>query len=283
MNKQKGNNMDKKNICFIIMPFASEYNELYENYLKRLVEHQLKSVKCFRVDEYHSAMKKKTEVIEERIKGCKFAIADITEKNPNVYYEIGYARALGKTVILIKNKHIGKLPFDIRDLEVLIYDRDKIGYNDINKQILASLENDFGDLIKSTKHNIVQNINSNSIIGKWCGRYWIKNVEHNVTLYIDKDEKEEYSAWCYVDITNKGLNYLIRETMHYNQELDGLDWRDGEWVEFIGTTYTNKTNNRLDYWMDAYAINKETEGEYLCTKIWDKVNQTKQDVLFKRV
>lgn len=61
--------MDKKNICFIIMPFASEYNELYENYLKRLVEHQLKSVKCFRVDEYHSAMKKKTEVIEERIKG----------------------------------------------------------------------------------------------------------------------------------------------------------------------------------------------------------------------
>ena len=216
--------MDKKNNeCFIIMPFSSEYNELYENYLKRLVEHQLKSVKCFRVDEFHTAKKKKTEVIEERIRECAFAIADITEKNPNVYYEIGYARALGKTVILIKNKHIGKLPFDIRELEVLIYDRDKIGYNDINKQILASLENDFGNLIKKPKRNAIQSCNPDTIIGKWCGRYWVKKVEHNVTLYIDKDKTEEYAALCYVDITNKGLNYRIRQTMHYNQRLQGLD------------------------------------------------------------
>lgn len=276
--------MEKKsNLCFVIMPFNDEYNELYENYLKRLIEHQLKSVKCFRVDEFHTAKKKKTEVIEEKIKDCAFAIADITEKNPNVFYEIGFARALGKTVILIKNKHIGKLPFDIRELEVLIYDRDKIGYNDINKQILASLENDFGDLIKKPNCNMIQNSNPNSIIGRWGGRYWVKKVEHNVTLYIDNDNHKNYSALCYVDITNKGINYRIRETMNYNQKLNSLDWRDGEWIEFIGTTYVNESDNRLDYWLDAYAINESLQDGKLEVKIWDNVNREKRDVLFTRI
>lgn len=273
----------KHNLCFVMMPFNDKYNELYENYLKRLIEHQLKSVKCFRVDEFHTAKKKKTEVIEEKIRDCAFAIADITEKNPNVFYEIGFARALGKTVILIKNKHIGKLPFDIRELEVLIYDRDKIGYNDINKQILASLENDFGDFIKKSKKKAVQNCNPNSIVGKWCARYWVKKIEHNVTLYIDKDSKRIYSALCFVNITNKGTDYRIRETMNYNQELSSLDWRDGEWIEFIGTTYINENDKRLDYWLDAYAINETLQDGKLQVKIWDNVNKEKQEVFFERI
>lgn len=276
--------MEKKdNLCFVIMPFSAKYDDLYENHLKRLVEHNLASVECFRVDEFHTAKKKKTQVIEEKIKDCRFAIADISEKNPNVYYEIGYARALDKTVILIKNKQIGKLPFDIKDLEVLIYDRDKIGYNDINKQILASLSNDFVDLIKP-KYARPQCAQSDPIVGKWNGRYWVKKVEHSVTLYIEQDDEEKYTADCIINIVSKGKHYRIREILHYNQPLIGLDWRDGDWVEFIGTTYSNDdNNNRLDYWMDVYAINKDISNDSLCIKIWDNVNTEKQDVLFRKI
>ena len=38
--------------------------------------------------------------IHESIENCGFVIADLTDARPNVYYEIGYARALGKKVIL---------------------------------------------------------------------------------------------------------------------------------------------------------------------------------------
>lgn len=154
----------------------NDYEDLYKNYLKRMIEHQLVSVKCIRADEDPTIDKSKIEEIEDTIRNCLFAIADISEKNPNVYYEIGFAKALGKRVVLIKNKNIGKLPFDIQALEVLTYDRDNIGYNDINRQILASLEKaNFGHLIKKGKNSLSLNgNNSDTIVGKWGGCCWVK-------------------------------------------------------------------------------------------------------------
>ncbi|MEM7429298.1 MAG: hypothetical protein AAF441_24700 [Pseudomonadota bacterium] len=40
------------------------------------------------------------EAITDRIRDSAFVIVDLTEERPNVYYELGYARALGKDVIL---------------------------------------------------------------------------------------------------------------------------------------------------------------------------------------
>lgn len=42
--------------------------------------------------------------IINKIKDCKICIADITDNNPNVSYEMGWARALEKHVIIVKKK-----------------------------------------------------------------------------------------------------------------------------------------------------------------------------------
>lgn len=277
---------NNKTTCFVMMPIKkkqTDYEDLYKNHIKRLVEHQLVSVKCIRADEDPTLDKSKIEEIQDRIRNCTFAIADISEKNPNVYYEIGFAKALGKSVILIKNKHIGKLPFDIRPLDVLIYDREKIGYNDINRQIIASLEKaGLSHLVKSTNGNFSSKKND-AIVGKWAGCYWVKKIKHSVELYIDTDKYEEYSALCFVSFEMNGARYRFRETMRYNHKLTSLEWRNSDWVEFIGTTCSNETENRLDYWMDAYAINKDSNGNSLHIKVWDNVNKEKQDVLFERI
>ena len=56
----------------------------------------------------------------DEITECKFLVADLTSQNNGVYYEAGYAKALGKTVILtckdtdFKNRH-----FDIAQVQTL--------------------------------------------------------------------------------------------------------------------------------------------------------------------
>src|SRR5439155_13549870 len=48
-------------------------------------------------------------------------IAEITQPNPNVFYEIGYSHALSKPTILLAERDL-KLPFDVSGYRVIFYD-----------------------------------------------------------------------------------------------------------------------------------------------------------------
>lgn len=57
---------------------------------------------------------------QSQISKAGLIVADITGKNPNVLYLIGYAHAL-KTKVILLAQHGEDLPFDRRDLAVVIY------------------------------------------------------------------------------------------------------------------------------------------------------------------
>jgi hypothetical protein len=47
-------------------------------------------------------------------------IGDLTTRNPNVFYEVGLAHAIGKKVILI-TQNMDDVPFDLRALRCIVY------------------------------------------------------------------------------------------------------------------------------------------------------------------
>jgi len=59
--------------------------------------------------------------IKETIHDFDGVIADLTEANPNVLFEVGYARALGKPVFQISSDPLANLPFDVRNDRTLPY------------------------------------------------------------------------------------------------------------------------------------------------------------------
>jgi hypothetical protein len=60
------------------------------------------------------------------IRRSEVVVADVTDKNPNVFYEMGLAHALGKTTIIIKQKDAPPVPFDLRNYRYFEYDTGKL-------------------------------------------------------------------------------------------------------------------------------------------------------------
>jgi nucleoside 2-deoxyribosyltransferase len=108
------------------MPFAPEFDDVYAT-IRASVEGVSRedSLRCFRLDESRPAGRITDRLLQE-IQSASLCIADLTGNKPNVMWEVGYAMALGRpTIIVTQDK--GEMPFDIRDMETLQYDRRHLG------------------------------------------------------------------------------------------------------------------------------------------------------------
>ncbi|OAN12719.1 hypothetical protein D3D03_09170 [Exiguobacterium sp. RIT452] len=77
------------------------------------------SLKCIRGDEKHI----KGEILPSIIKSileARIIVVNLNGRNPNVFYELGIAHALGKKTILI-SKFGEELPFDVKSKNVILY------------------------------------------------------------------------------------------------------------------------------------------------------------------
>lgn len=112
----------KKAKAFIVMQFSQPYDQVYSEVIKNAcAEYGLEPI---RGDEIYEPGIIVQDVIRE-IVGAQLIIADITPENANVYFEVGYALALNKPIILLARKGT-PLPFDVSAFRVLFYE-DSIG------------------------------------------------------------------------------------------------------------------------------------------------------------
>jgi hypothetical protein len=113
----------KKPRAFVIMEFSDRFDKVYSDVVKDVCrEFGLEPV---RADEVYGPGLIISDVIDQ-IVNSKVIIADITPPNPNVYFEVGYALALNKPIILLAQKSDKPLPFDISGFRVQFYE-DSIG------------------------------------------------------------------------------------------------------------------------------------------------------------
>jgi len=106
--------------CFVMMPFGGRFKVLYtEVYLAAIEDAGLHPV---RGDD----MANPGAIVHQiwaQTRDAKIVVADLSEGNPNVFYELGLAHALGKPAILTADR-TDDLPFDVRHLRTLGYDKD---------------------------------------------------------------------------------------------------------------------------------------------------------------
>lgn len=92
------------------------------------------------------------EQIWEQIQKARVLLADLTDRNANVFYELGLAHAAKKPVVFTSPK-VEDVPFDLQHLRVIIYDIREPGWDGtLRKNVTDYLKNALKDPEKSIPH-----------------------------------------------------------------------------------------------------------------------------------
>lgn len=80
-----------------------------------------------------------TDQILEMINKSVIVVADLTHERPNVYFELGYARGIGKPVVTIA-KQDTNLHFDVKDWTCLFYSDSRVLERDLKARFAKEIE-----------------------------------------------------------------------------------------------------------------------------------------------
>jgi len=119
--------------CFAIMPFKAAFNDI-EKIIKTAIEQC--GMEYVRGDLTNRPGSIMAQVVHE-IRRASVVIADITENNPNVFYELGVAHEIkgpDRVVILTQNIDPARA-FDVHQFRQLVYTHDEVGRRKLRKEL----------------------------------------------------------------------------------------------------------------------------------------------------
>jgi hypothetical protein len=115
----KGVKIEHGDTCFVMMPFADPiggyYKSIYESAIGKA------GLRPIRADDDIFATGKIIDQVWSGITAAKVLVAELTGRNPNVFYELGLAHALNKPVVLVSSNQ-ADVPFDLQHIRVIYYD-----------------------------------------------------------------------------------------------------------------------------------------------------------------
>ncbi len=126
------------NLCFVIQPFDNTFDKRFDDIYVPAIN--AAGLKPYRVDR-DPYSKNLIEQIESKIEDSKICFADISIDNPNVWYELGYAFASKKDVVMVCDSSRNSFPFDVRTKSIIPYKADsKSDFEMLEKQITEKIK-----------------------------------------------------------------------------------------------------------------------------------------------
>lgn len=122
--------------CFVLMPFAKEFDDVYDAIAE--AAHEVNFF-CRRADDVYGG----GHIMEDILKGignAEIVIADLTSRNPNVFYELGIAHMVKdiEKVILI-TQDMEDVPFDLRQFRCVVYEQSPRGFGQLKRDIAKAI------------------------------------------------------------------------------------------------------------------------------------------------
>jgi hypothetical protein len=211
----------EQGLCFVLMPFEDKFNPIWQ-IIRETAEGDPFNLQCIRADQIARPGYIMEDVLQY-IARAGFIIADLTDRNPNVFYELGIAHSIkSSSTVLLLSQSIDFVPFDLRPLRCLIYNPD---LSNLRKQLAeAFTDADLGQyricLREGERKKFPSRISGRDLClyEVECQMDYIGSdgVKFNLLLFRFVSGQEPQKTY-------EDSKYLGRERDYIN--LPGLDWK----------------------------------------------------------
>lgn len=150
---------DKKKTCFVITPIGDDNSDIrrhIDGIIDQAIQPAIGDKYTISVSHRDFEIGSINDRIIKRVYESDLVIANLTNTNPNVMYELAIRYSSGKPAIVIAEKGT-KLPFDVNDENTIFYINDPSGANELKDKISETekkidlSKNHYGPVCKAIK------------------------------------------------------------------------------------------------------------------------------------
>lgn len=255
------------------MPFDPSFKDLYELGIKSACSDA--GAYCERVDEqiYDESILQR---VYNQIAKADLIVAEMTGRNPNVFYEVGYAHALGKRVILLTEK-VEDIPFDLQHYPHIVHGKRIVDLKpELSKRVRWCIENPQGrsQMLSPTLECFVNKIPivGNPLVEEDSAQNLEVNITNSVSRAIETVDfqvglfvpKALLMLGCYHD--RRGTDQIMFQGFHdaadrsLNLMQEGFQLLPGAWIKFFVLLTRNKGSSPSEH---AFVIRIFTPSGFL--------------------
>jgi hypothetical protein len=265
------------NSCFVIMPFSPTFQSEYD----RVIQPAVKAVGLvsIRADEIYSKPQV-TADIWKCLRCARVVVAELTGKNTNVFYEVGLAHALGKSVIII-TRNEDDVPFDLKALRYIYYETDDPFWGENLKTALVNMlkkllkEEEFGTVfegitiegkIEYEKRKLpskeVETKPLYDMSGFWKGTWIARNRSYSCDLSLSQIGDRLIGSMT-VSVIFDNDTTVVQESMVGEIKEDAVDLH--------GVSYSFIKQGKLEeYYLDILQLKVSSKGKEMSGSTGDQ-------------
>jgi len=223
----------EKKTCYVIMPFSktestseNEWKKNFNNLFKPIIEDPQTGYECKKSELDTGSF---TKEIVMNLKDADVVLADITDYNHNVMWELGVRHTLSKrTIMVVREDLIEKIPSDIKNYGVVTYQNTITGFQEFKEKIhnlLKKIEKNpekpdspVYDFLKESDL-ILSDYNKQRIISQLHSL--LSEISFNLTVWdtIQQNIKSKKKDFEYFRFFSSSIQYLFSTYLIPNEQL----------------------------------------------------------------
>ena len=224
--------------CFVMQPFdGGLFDKRYDDTFSLAISDA--GLEPYRVDQ-DPKVSIPIQDIETGIRDSRVCFAEITQDNPNVWFELGYAIAAGKEVVMVcSTERTTKFPFDIQHRSIIRYKVESASdYENLRKQITTKIkaylhrEETLPKLSEIARLSKIEGLDQHEIVFLAALAENLEHPEDHATAYQVKKDMER-SGFTNIATTLAVKSLLQKELILYS------DFQDYNGDRYIGYQFTD--------------------------------------------